>query len=294
LHELTRLILRRFRQNDYRSEFIVIGVAAGVSAAFTAPLGALLFALEEISSQPTTPSFIIHALAACVLAPATSTILDILTSDNNSLPVISQNQLQMFDGSNAKTINLWDIPFLAVLAALIGLVGGAWTLINIKMAKFRLRRISTPTKRILELVFIAVLYASLCYALQIYLTDTWSYACRPAPALSPTAHVDLVRGACPEGQYHSLSTLLFQPQHSTIQDLLFRESRGLFELPSLLLAFIVYVYTHHHHKTSHSMRTASHCTWTAPHSTRTASHSIRTALHSTQRVSHSTRIASLS
>ena len=48
--KITLPFFTRFRNSEDRRNFTTAGAAAGVAAAFGAPVGGLLFAMEEVSS----------------------------------------------------------------------------------------------------------------------------------------------------------------------------------------------------------------------------------------------------
>eukprot|EP00052_Salpingoeca_macrocollata_P012564 m.97626 g.97626 ORF g.97626 m.97626 type:complete len:836 (-) comp18538_c0_seq4:53-2560(-) len=155
----------RFRNVRDRRDFITAGVATGVSAAFGAPVGGLLFAMEEVSS------FWNQRLGwmiffACMTAVFTSDLFNsafhgfqyakgTFGAFSDSASILFQPEFEV------KTHILIMLP-----TALIGVIGGVlgtlFTFANIKINRWRARYIA-PSKwrRVAEPCIIMILMATL-------------------------------------------------------------------------------------------------------------------------------------
>ncbi|CAL1547935.1 unnamed protein product, partial [Lymnaea stagnalis] len=65
----------RFKNPGDKRNFITAGVAAGVSAAFGAPVGGLLFCMEEVSSF-WTKTLALQIFFCCIIATSTFDIFN--------------------------------------------------------------------------------------------------------------------------------------------------------------------------------------------------------------------------
>jgi len=161
----TIALFSRFRNMFDRRNFISAGCAAGVASAFGAPVGGLLFVLEEISS------FWSHKLAwqiffCTALATLTTTLISNsfeafeftgtfgLFSNKHSysfyVDVAMNSQLKMF------------LP-VVILGVVGGLAGVGFTWLNLKICKWRNRWIARiPWRRVVEVVAVAFVTTTLC------------------------------------------------------------------------------------------------------------------------------------
>ncbi|KAK2191553.1 hypothetical protein NP493_51g02024 [Ridgeia piscesae] len=135
----------RFRNPEDRRNFTTAGVAAGVAAAFGAPVGGLLFAMEEVSSFWSMKlGWMIFF--ACMLATFT---VDLFNSSTTAFEVhgnfglFKTDKYVIFKVGNAIPVNV--IMFApALLLGIVGGVSGAmFTVLNLKISRLRWRLLST-------------------------------------------------------------------------------------------------------------------------------------------------------
>ncbi|CAG5121828.1 unnamed protein product [Candidula unifasciata] len=112
----------RFRNPEDRRNFISAGVAAGVAAAFGAPVGGLLFCMEEVSSF-WSRTLMWQVFFCCIIATSTS---DIFNSTFERFQVIGMfgefrtSRYILFNVDEAVDINV----LMFIPSVMIGVIGG--------------------------------------------------------------------------------------------------------------------------------------------------------------------------
>ena len=190
-------LFRNLRNEKDARDFVTAGTAAGVASAFGAPVGGVLFALEEISSS-WTPSltwkvFLTSMLAAsvtCVIISAHTSAEDKYTF----IGTINRESIEFYQGETSANNVLVLIP-----AIFIGLVAGVlaagFTSMNLKFIALRKRFIvKSPTRRILEPIFVMSCVVLLTVGLSEAMGCT-PVSGRPTPSPSTNSSVSTARRA---------------------------------------------------------------------------------------------------
>lgn len=150
---ITASFFREFRQNHWLlMGFVTVGTAAGVSVAFDAPVGGVLFAFEEAASYfPNSilwRSFFASALAALVL---------------KLMNPFLNGRAVMFQVDHSLDWYWFEMAAFFVIGALGGLLGTIFIHYNVKWSKFRLHNSFIKRSPIVEVVCIVILTTILSY-----------------------------------------------------------------------------------------------------------------------------------
>ncbi|XP_035015897.1 H(+)/Cl(-) exchange transporter 6 isoform X2 [Hippoglossus stenolepis] len=200
-----------FRSDRDKRDFVSAGAAAGVAAAFGAPIGGTLFSLEEGSS------FWNQGLTWKVCP----------------------------DGD--ETCHLWtavDLAFFVLMGVVGGLLGALFNCMNKCLSKYRIRHIHPKAKliRVLESLLVAMVTTVVIFAASILLGE-----CHDLPP--PTSHNTTLSGSedinstirqffCTNKTYNDMATLFFNPQEAAIHQLLHQD--GTFSPVTLSVFFVLY------------------------------------------------------
>lgn len=228
----------RFRSDNFKRDFVSGGCAAGVAAAFGAPMGGVLFAFEEASSFWTLP-----LTWKCFFCAATSTFtLNMLlahSSEDGLMNGINSPKLITFGTFKDQPYALWELPIFACLAVIGGLLGALFNEINFRLSVWRRDRDWGKPQKQLECVLTAMLTGAVFFILPLF----WTEDCRVLPDGLDTVHNSEVSRCtvaqltsawpvecsldhalqdfynaylCSEGHYNPMASISFAGQEKTI------------------------------------------------------------------------------
>lgn len=140
LPALTPSILARFTNDRDRREFIAAGAGAGIAAAFGAPIGGVLFALEEAASH-WSPQLIWRIFTSAMVATFTLALIragghsgdislaGLLSSGTKISLTETKGGVMDADGSSMVSVMdapvyVWELLLFVILGAFGGMMGG--------------------------------------------------------------------------------------------------------------------------------------------------------------------------
>ncbi|GAU20139.1 hypothetical protein TSUD_352010 [Trifolium subterraneum] len=209
-YRLTWKWLRYFKNDRDRRDLITCGAAAGVAAAFRAPVGGVLFALEEAASWWRSALLWRTFFTTAVVAVVLRSLIQFCHQGEGKCGLFGQGGLIMFDVNSANpsytTFDLLAVIFLGVIGGLMG------SLYNYLVDK----------------------------VLHTYTT------CVPCPGecpSPPTASFSIYYDnfQCPPNHYNDLSSLFFTTNDNAIRNLLndsSNSSNAGFQLLTLVIFFV--------------------------------------------------------
>lgn len=104
-------MLRYFRDDHEKRDFVVGGASAGVAAAFGAPIGGVLFALEEAASF-WNPNLILRTLIASIISSFTLNLVLSLYHGLNTFAYPGLFNLGQFE---ALPYSYYEIPIFMLM-----------------------------------------------------------------------------------------------------------------------------------------------------------------------------------
>ncbi|KAL3909602.1 MAG: hypothetical protein SGARI_002523 [Bacillariaceae sp.] len=218
------------------------GAAAGVCTAFSAPIGGILFALEEGASY-WAPSLTWRTFFCSMIALAT---LYSLNSIGGAFGKVGFNKLFSFGNfefeSGGSSYAVYElIPFI-ILGAIGGVVGAIFNNTNEWITHWRMKRVNfSKQRRFLEVLAVSSAMSFVMFFLSL------SYAtCSQLPAeIHNEEQKELwaktVPFLCdPQTEYNELASLIFTEPGDAIR-LLFHLHKHAFSTAALLLFFFFYI-----------------------------------------------------
>ena len=230
------------RDDKARRDFVACGAAAGVCTAFSAPIGGILFALEEgasyWSSSVTFRTFFTSMSAIATLYTWNSVGVqygkigfDKLFSFGNFI----------FEGMDA-SYSVWELLIFVFIGCMGGLIGAIFNNTNERLTHWRIKHVNHSKKRrFVEVLLISSIVSIIGFGVP--------FICHECLDLPDTSEMSLqesnlvkrfVTFGCAEDQYNPLASLFFTDGNDAIK-LLFHMREHTFPMKSLALFFGFYI-----------------------------------------------------
>ncbi|XP_076266444.1 chloride channel protein 7 isoform X2 [Rhynchophorus ferrugineus] len=177
-------VFRYFREDHEKRDFVSGGAAAGVAAAFGAPVGGVLFSLEEGTSF-WNQSLTWKTFFASVVSTFTLNI--VLSAYHGAPGDLSYPGLFTLGQYQSFSYRLLELPIFIIMGSVGGLLGALWNHINYKITVFRMRYLRARWLRVIEACLVAIVSATVGFLLMFLIND-----CKPLgqdPTKYPTQNI---------------------------------------------------------------------------------------------------------
>ncbi|KAM6352213.1 H(+)/Cl(-) exchange transporter 7 isoform 2-T2 [Alca torda] len=212
-------IFEYFRRDTEKRDFVSAGAAAGVSAAFGAPVGGVLFSLEEGASF--WNQFLTWRIffASMISTFTLNSVLSVY--HGNAWDLSSPGLINFGRFDNEKMgYTIQEIPIFIFMGVVGGILGALFNALNYWLTMFRIRYIHRPCLQVVEAMLVAAVTATVGFVM-IYC----SRDCQPIQGSTVAYPLQLF---CADGEYNSMATAFFNtPEKSVVN--LFHDPPGPFQ-----------------------------------------------------------------
>ncbi|KAK7388615.1 hypothetical protein VNO78_23437 [Psophocarpus tetragonolobus] len=237
-YRLTWKWLQFFKNDRDRRDLITCGSAAGIAAAFRAPVGGVLFALEEMASWWRSALLWRAFFTAAIVAILLRAMIDLCLSGKCGL--FGKGGLIMFDAYSASiSYHLVDVPPVFILGVIGGILG---SLFNLMLSKvLRIYNYINEKGTIFKILLACLI--SICTSCLLFGLP-WFTSCRPCPP-DPTEPCPTIgrsgiykKFQCDPNEYNDLASLIFNTNDDAIRNLFSKNTDDEFQLRSMFIFFI--------------------------------------------------------
>ncbi|XP_073277209.1 putative chloride channel-like protein CLC-g [Primulina huaijiensis] len=230
--------LRVFNNDRDRRDLVTCGSAAGIAAAFRAPVGGLLFALEELASWWRSALLWRAFFTTAVVAIVLRALIDVCLRGECGL--FGKGGLIMFDVTSANiSYHLRDVPPVLLLGVIGGIVGSSYNLLLNKILRFyNMINEKGIAYKIILACSISIFTSCLLFGLP------WLAYCRPCPSDTSEPCPTIGRSGnykkfqCQPGHYNDLASLFFNTNDDAIKNLFSKNTDSEFHLASMFIFFV--------------------------------------------------------
>uniref|UniRef100_A0A673GE21 Chloride channel protein n=1 Tax=Sinocyclocheilus rhinocerous TaxID=307959 RepID=A0A673GE21_9TELE len=241
-----------FRSDRDKRDFVSAGAAAGVAAAFGAPIGGTLFSLEEGSSfwnQALTWKVLFCSMSATFTLNFFRSGINFNKWGSFQLPgLLNFGEFKCVDGD--KTCHLWtavDLAFFVLMGVAGGLLGALFNCINKRLAKYRMRNVHPKARfiRLLESLLVCMVTTLVIFVASVTLGEcrdlvSTNNNTSTQGSVNEEVNSTIRRFFCYNNTYNDMATLFFNPQEVAIHQLFHQNAT--FSPVTLLLFFVLYFF----------------------------------------------------
>ncbi|KAK4801032.1 hypothetical protein SAY86_021519 [Trapa natans] len=247
-YHLSSRWLQVFRTDRDRRDLVTCGCAAGVAAAFRAPVGGVLFALEEVTSWWRSQLMWRVFFTSAIVAVVVRTAMGWCKSGNCGH--FGSGGFIIWDISGGQEdYSFQELLPMAVIGIIGGLLGALFNQLTLYLTSWRRNYLHKKGNRvkIIEACAISILTSTISFGLPLLRT------CTPCPEVDPASGIECPRSPgmygnyvkfyCSKDQeYNDLATIFFNTQDDAIRNLFSAKTLHEFSAQSLL-TFLVMFYT---------------------------------------------------
>ncbi|KAG5854456.1 H(+)/Cl(-) exchange transporter 7-like [Anguilla anguilla] len=204
-------IYEYFRRDTEKRDFVSAGAAAGVSAAFGAPVGGVLFSLEEGASfwnQMLTWRIFFASMMSTFTLNFFLSIYHSKPGDLSNPGLINFGRFE----SDSVTYNIYEIPIFIIMGALGGVLGALFNVLNYWLSIFRMRYVHRPCLQVMEAMLVAAVTATVSFTMIYFSND-----CQPLGEDQSEEYP--LQLFCADGEYNSMATTFFNTPERSVRSL---------------------------------------------------------------------------
>ncbi|XP_053508019.1 H(+)/Cl(-) exchange transporter 7 isoform X3 [Ictalurus furcatus] len=225
-------IFEYFRRDTEKRDFVSAGAAAGVSAAFGAPVGGVLFSLEEGASfwnQMLTWRIFFASMIS------TFTLNFFMSFYKGKLGELSNPGLINFGGFTLESVqySIYEIPLFILMGAIGGILGALFNVLNYWLTIFRIRYVHRRCLQVMEAMLVAAVSATVSFTMIYFSTD-----CQPLKDSSEEYSLQLF---CADGEFNAMATAFFNTPEKSVRSL-FHSPPGTYNVQTLGLFTLTYFF----------------------------------------------------
>eukprot|EP00210_Caulerpa_lentillifera_P000903 g874.t1 len=243
---LSPQIFNMFTTDRQLRDFVTCGAAAGVAAAFRAPVGGVLFALEEAASWWRNQILWLAFFTTAIVSIILRAMINYCSPKTSTCGFFGAGDFILFNISDGQEeYELFELLPMLLLGVLGGLLGSAFNALNAQLTIWRKSffRTQHPKMKVFEAVAVAFLTSTIAFCLPMTVScQRCPYDASDVCPRAESQHSgNYVSFNCPEGPYHNdLATLFFNTQDESIRSLLSTNNNMEYTERSLLLYFVFF------------------------------------------------------
>ncbi|KAM8961123.1 H(+)/Cl(-) exchange transporter 7 isoform 2-T2 [Pelodytes ibericus] len=231
-------IFEYFRRDTEKRDFVSAGAAAGVSAAFGAPVGGVLFSLEEGASFWNQLLTWRIFFASMISTFTLNFVLSIYNQKPGDLSNPGLINFGRFD-TDENSYKYFELPIFICMGAVGGILGALFNALNHWLTMFRIRYLHRRYLQVVEAVLVAAVTATVAFVMIYCSTD-----CQPLREGAVEYPLQLF---CADGQYSAMASAFFNTPEKSVRSL-FHDPPGTFNPQTLgsftLLYFFLACWTY--------------------------------------------------